>query len=689
MHRPPRHQRRTLMPTGFLFGCAYYPEHWNDEDRQHDPEWMAAAGVTVVRMGEFAWDQIEPRKGQFDFNLFDIAIQRLSKAGIKTILSTPTAAPPRWLTEGHEQWMRVDENGNRMEHGSQQHCCTNNRAFRGKSRAITSALAEHYSGNASVVGWQIDNEFGCHFSHCYCPSCLEGFREWLRKKHGTIKKLNEAWGCAFWAQTYDDFEQIPLPYFNNRPAYANPSHELDYCRFQSESLIEFQRQQVEILRTTNSRWWITHNGMFPSVNYWELTKDLDLLGVDIYPGFSAKKPEDAVNTSFQLEHCRAASGRFIVPEQQAGPGGQKNYLHSTPSPGQMRLWAYQSIAHGADGILHFHWRTCRFGAETYWHGILDHDNIRRRRYEEFSQEGREFKKFAGKFNAAPLDIQVGILTDAEQNWAHDTLPLGLPGPEEQAALAFTELSHRHLPCGLIQLADDFQGPKLLILPSLPLMTPPLALRLTEFVNNGGVLAITARTAIRNQDNQAVNITPPIYLNELCGLSVIENGKTENETMLFGCADTVMPAGQMYEVAEMNNHTECLATWFPSADGGPSAATEQPAFTFHRVGNGAVIWVGTYFTPANIKPIFDQILHQVEIQPLADCATAVEITRRFNGYKAYRFLLNHTRTNQIISGLPEGTDLITGYPVTESTFTLAPYEVAVIEETALPATPEAQ
>ena len=183
---------------------------------------MAAAGVTVVRMGECAWNLIEPRKGQFDFNLFDVAIKRLSKAGIKTILCTPTTAPPRWMTEGHEQWMRVDENGNRMEHGSRQHCCTNNRAFRGKSRGITTALAEHFAMNPSVIGWQIDNELYSQFSRCYCPSCLDGFREWLRKKYGVIKRLNDAWGNTFWSQTYDDFDQISLPHSHDFPRL--PTH---------------------------------------------------------------------------------------------------------------------------------------------------------------------------------------------------------------------------------------------------------------------------------------------------------------------------------------------------------------------------------------------------------------------------------------------------------------------------------
>ena len=235
----PRHQRPTKL-TQFLFGADYYPEHWTEADRRDDPQRMAAAGVNVVRMAEFAWDRIEPAPGRFDFSLFDQTIERLAEKGIRTILCTPTATPPRWLTCGHDDWMRVDEQGRPMSHGSRQHTCTNNPDFRAESRRITQAMANHYRHNPAVIGWQTDNELFCHISLCYCGTCQKAFQQWLARRYETPHKLNAAWGTAFWAQTYDSFDQVPLSFPSGRPTHANPSHELDHYRFLSDGLIDFQ-----------------------------------------------------------------------------------------------------------------------------------------------------------------------------------------------------------------------------------------------------------------------------------------------------------------------------------------------------------------------------------------------------------------------------------------------------------------
>ena len=90
---------------------------------------MAEAGVNVVRMGEFAWDRMEPEAGKVDFAFFDEQIARLGAAGVSTIMCTPTATPPRWMTAEHGDWMRIDEAGKHMDHGTRQHCCTTNEQF--------------------------------------------------------------------------------------------------------------------------------------------------------------------------------------------------------------------------------------------------------------------------------------------------------------------------------------------------------------------------------------------------------------------------------------------------------------------------------------------------------------------------------------------------------------------------------
>lgn len=675
--QPPRHQRPTRLKK-LLFGAPYYPEHWDEPTRQSDPQRMAAAGVNVVRMAEFAWDRIEPRRGELDFALFDQTVAALGAVGIDTILCTPTATPPAWLTAGHEDWMRVDESGRRMDHGSRQHVCTNNERFRAESRRITAAMAEHYAGNPHVVGWQTDNEFYCHISQCHCPSCRDGFRAWLRERYKTIGRLNAAWGTAFWAQTYDDFAQVPLPYPESRPAYPNPSHELDYYRYLSDSITEFQRQQVEILRAADARWWITHNGIFNHIDYWRFSEDLDFLSVDIYPGFGAKEPMDACGTAFGNQRCRSASGGYIIPEQQGGAGGQKPYLHPTPKPGQMRLWAWQGIAHGADGVLHFRWRTCRFGAEEYWNGILDHDNVPRRRYEEFALEGRELAAAGPRILGTVGEVKAGVLIETEQEDAWRTLGNGLPSPGRQQRLGFRELWRRRLPAGLVQSADSFDGLELLVLPSMPLMDAALTAKLRAFVEAGGTLVVTARSATRDRDNQVIAQTPPGLLAELCGVVVEEFGAEEagsGLTMLVG--DKSIELGAGYEVLSLRG-AEPLAVWQASAEYGPSAAHGQPAIAAHRVGRGEAIYVGTYLSGENAQAVFDLVLARTALKGLAEAADGVEVTARHGQGRRLVFVLNHHGVPQKVTSLPRGRDLLSGRPC-EGELTLEPFGVAVIEQ----------
>ena len=149
---------RPIATDTFLLGAPHYPEHVDESYWERDAERMAAAGFNTVRMGEFAWHIFEPREGQFDFDHFDRAIAVLGRHGIKTIMCTPTATPPRWLTVHYPEVLRIDANGRQASHGSRQHADTSSPVFRAHSRRITRAMAEHYKNNPNVSGWQTDNE---------------------------------------------------------------------------------------------------------------------------------------------------------------------------------------------------------------------------------------------------------------------------------------------------------------------------------------------------------------------------------------------------------------------------------------------------------------------------------------------------------------------------------------------------
>jgi beta-galactosidase len=354
MSFPVRSHRQTTRLTEFLYGSPYYPEHWDEAIRAGDPALLRAAGWNVIRMAEFAWDVIEPREGVFDFTLFDETIERMAAAGIRTILCTPTATPPRWLTLNYPEVLRVDECGVPLSHGSRQHASHLSPVFREHSRRITRVMAEHYAGNPHVIGWQTDNEMHCHFSEDHSPAAQVFFAEFLRAKFGgDIGALNRAWGTAFWAQTYAAFEDVPTPK-PERPTKLNPTHVLDYRRALAHGAALFQRDQVEILRSVNARWWVTHNGCFRLIDYaGAFSADLDFLGYDSYPFFDYDPETRRFGQAFNMDYVRAFSGNLLILEQQSGPGGQGDYFHDNPEPGEMRRMAYMNLARGADGLLFF------------------------------------------------------------------------------------------------------------------------------------------------------------------------------------------------------------------------------------------------------------------------------------------------------------------------------------------------
>jgi beta-galactosidase len=639
---------------------------------------MAAAGVNVVRMGEFAWDRMEPVSGKFDFSLFDETIERLAAVGVKTIFCTPTATPPRWLTAGHPDWMRIEESGRRMQHGSRQHVCTNNEEFRAESRRITKALAEHFAVNPNVIGWQTDNELYCRFALCYCKSCQAGFRDWLRAKYVNIEALNKAWGAAFWSQTYRDFDQILLPHTTTSPASPNPSQELDRYRYVSDSVVEFQRQQVQVLRAARGDWFITHNGLMGNIDYWKFTEDLDFLGADIYPGFGARDAASSVATSYGQAKACSAGGNFIVPEQESGPGGQKSFMLRTSQPGVMRLWAYQSIAHGADGMMHFRWRTCRFGAEEYWCGVLDHDNVPRRRYREFSQEGSELKRIGHQILGTTVDVQAAVLCEFETDYAHETMPHGLPSPSEQGHLAYNYLSHCHLRCGVVQTQDSFEGLKFLIVPSMCLMDQSLADKLAMFVTGGGLLFVGGRSAIKDRDNHVIPQTPPGLLASVVGCTVEEYGKMEPGTLGLLAGRRHMRSGPWYEILQPRG-AQVLATWQVPSNLGPWAAADGPAITINRYGEGLAMYCGTMLTQDNVAGLIDLALeHAAGISPLAQCPYPdVEIVRRQGQGRKLLFVLNHSRQRQTVRGV-KGLELITDRQI-DGPLEMPAFDVAIIRE----------
>lgn len=676
-HTPPGHKRPTPL-NRFYYGSPYYPEQWDAETRATDPARMAAAGWNMVRMAEFAWDLMEPREGEYHFELFDETIRIMGEHGIVTLLCTPTATPPRWLSYAHPEMLGANEDGVALQHGSRQQACYASPVLRAHSRRITRVMAEHFKDNLYVVGWQTDNEINCQFPECHCANCQAAFREFLRERYdNNIAALNRAWGAAFWAQTYSNFDQIQTPKYQ-KPIHPNPSQVLDYHRYLSWRAARFQRDQVEILRQIQPRWWVTHNGLFRHIDYrGQFTTDLDFISYDVYPFFNFSPATRPLSQAYNLDQARAWSGNYMVPEQQSGPGGQGGYIHDTPEPGEMRRMAYTSIARGADSLLFFRWRTARFGAEEYWCGVLEHDSVPRRRYREAAQLGQELKRVGPALLGTHVHVTAGVAAaDQEVYDAHLPMTMGLPGPEQMAREVHAHLLQNGYAVGCVHPSDDLSDLALYVIPHWAVFDPAWVAPLRAWVEKGGVLVIGARTATKDLNNHVVAATPPGVLSELAGVTVEEYGRQnapEERPLWLRMPGGEIQSRQWYEVLQPRDGAavEVLAAWQGRHLDG------QPAISLRKVGQGLVIYAGTYLN----APVLEALLAEIEKRrPLPKAwpgtPAGVQAVCRTDGEKAVWFFINVSDAPATLASLPPGEDLLGGRPAA-GPLTLAPNDVAVI------------
>ena len=698
---------RPISTDTFLVGAPHYPEHVDESYWQRDADRMAAAGFNTVRLAEFAWHIIEPHEGTFDFDLFDRAIDVLGKAGIKTIMCTPTATPPRWLTARYPEVLRVDANGRAMSHGSRQHANLASGVFREHSKRITKAMAEHYRGNSHIIGWQTDNELNTSGSLSYGPVTLAEFQAFLKDKYKTIAALNDAWGGHFWATAYDDFAQVVLP-LDYAPAPVGPTHVVDYHRFLAFVTARFQHDQVLILRATNPDWFVFHNlGRIDDIDFrGEFSTDLDFLGFDIYPHlYDEMQRLGGVGEvqALHLDICRGFTGNFIVPEQQSGFGAQPNFSTLTPEPGEMRRMAYTSVARGADGVMFFRWRPAHFGAEIYWMGIIDHDDIPRRRYDEAKQFAGEVTALKDKILGTHVRMDLGIAgSDFDNQEMHRSYPIGMPSPQDDATLLHRYCYRHNIACGFIHPEDDLSKLKALYVPHWLKWTDAWTARIEAFAKAGGTVILGGRTGSRDVNNHVIRDTSPgKTLSALAGITVEEFGLLTpiggdglfEHGGRFG-ANTVrkklpatsasrqyelkignaqVTAAHLYELLNVAPGTEVIGSW------ASRFAEGQAAMTSRKVGKGNVIYLGTYLSDALVEVLADQVLAPAGIVPLiADMPAGVEATIRESKDRRLLFILNTLGEPADVPNIPKGTDLLGDAQVKAGRMRLPAYGCSIIE-----------
>ncbi len=519
-------------------GVCYYPEHWPQEWWATDAQRMRAAGISLVRIAEFAWSRIEPEPGRLEWAWLDLAIDTLHQQGLGVVMCTPTATPPKWLVDAHPDILAVDAQSNPRGFGSRRHYCFSSQTYRHEARRISEMVARRYGNHPAVEAWQTDNEYGCHDTILsYSADARLGFRRWLKARYQTIGALNQAWGTVFWSQEYRSFDEVDPPV--GTVTEANPSHRLDYRRFASDEVVAFNQDQVKLLRELSPGRPVSHNfmGFFTEFNHHDVAADLDIATWDSYPlgvtqmfFFSPDEKQRWARVGHPdipgfhhdlyrgMCHDSRGRGRWWVMEQQPGP---VNWAHWNPAPldGMVRVWTWQAFGHGAEVVSYFRWRQAPFAQEQMHTGLLRPDSTEAEGYAEASQVGRELAQLSQRLPLESLAVQtpVALVFDYDALWMTQIQPQGQDyNALELVFRCYSALRQWGFDVDIVSPKASLQSYRLVVLPAQMHVSDAL---LTQLQSSSAQLVLGPRCASKTQDLQIPSAQADEALVQLSGVRV--------------------------------------------------------------------------------------------------------------------------------------------------------------------------
>ncbi|MEV1071479.1 beta-galactosidase [Micromonospora parva] len=659
---------RRWQGDSIYFGGDYNPEQWPEETWSEDIDLMRRAGVNLVSVGIFSWALLEPSAGRFEFGWLDRVLDLLHDGGIQVDLATATASPPPWLARAHPETLPRRADGAILWPGGRQAYCPSSPVFRERSLELVRAVAGRYAEHPAVVMWHVSNELGCHNVHCYCDVSAEAFRGWLRERYGDLDRLNDAWGTAFWSQRYGDWAEINPP--RTAPTFANPTQQLDFLRFSSDEQRAQLRAEREVLRTL-VRQPITTNFMIglgvKHMDYHSWAADVDLVSNDHY--LTAADPQAHLGLALTADHTRGVAGGdpwLLMEHSTSAVNWQPRNVAKLP--GQLRRNSLAHVARGADGVLFFQWRASRAGAEKFHSALVPHAGPDTKVFREVCRLGADLKALA-EVRGSRVDADVAILFDWEAWWGVelDSHPSVDVTYGDRLNALYGSLWRAGVTADVVHPSADLSGYRLVLVPTLYLVSDADADALHRYVEAGGTAAVTYFSGIVDANDHIRLGGYPGAFRELLGI------RTEEFFPLREGERVRLDDGSTADVWTEWLHAEGAEVLASYTDG---PLPGVPALTRHQVGDGAAWYVGTRLDEHATDRLVARLLTEAGVRPAASAPPGVEVVRRRDGDRSWLFAINHTDTEVRLPA--RGVELLSGAQCAGE-LTVPAGEVAVIRE----------
>ncbi len=645
-----------------LTGVYYYPEHWDESQWERDFRKMRELGFEFTHFAEFAWAQLEPEEGVYDFAWLDRAVALAAKYDLKVIMCTSTATPPVWLSRKYPEILLKDEQGITLDHGARQHASFASPLYRKLAFRMIEKLAEHYGNDARIVGWQLDNEPAVQFD--YNPKAEQGFRDFLREQYDDdIAALNAAWGTAFWSEVYRSFDEITLP--KRAQMFMNHHQILDYRRFAAKQTNDFLNEQCLLIKRYAKHQWVTtnyipnyeegHIGGSPALDFQSYTRYM-VYGDNEGIGRRGYRVGNPLRIAMANDFFRPIQGVYGVMELQPG---QVNWgaINPQPYPGAVRLWLWSVFAGGSDFICTYRYRQPLYGTEQYHYGIVGTDGVTvtpgGEEYAQFMQEIKSLRGRVAEREKKPADYlarRTAILFNHENSWSIERQPQN----RTWNTLGHIEKYYRTLkafgaPVDFITEKQDLTPYPVVIVPAYQLADKELVERWTAYAKQGGNLVITCRTAQKDRFGRLPEAPFGSMIFDLTG------NEMEFYDLLLPDEPGVVKMGDNHyrwntwgEILRPAKGTQVWATFEEEFYAG------KPAVTTRRLGRGTVTYVGVDSTDGALeKAVLKRLYDELNI-PVLDLPYGVTMEYRNGmgivlnyGDKPYRF------------ELPEGAKVLLG------------------------------